>query len=117
MRKTLTKIALTLLAFSPAVVHAKCTTASYYGFNDGYHLQRTASGEIFNQWHLTAAHPYLPFGTRVKVVNQNNGKSVTVRINDRGPFHGGRGIDLSTKAMRTISNGGLASVCYKVIPQ
>ena len=114
MLKTFTSIALTLLAFSPAVVHAKqCTTASYYGSE--YHGRRTANGERYNQWALTAAHPSLPFGTMVKVVNQNNGKSVNVRINDRGPFIGGRGIDLSTAAMRTINGGGgLAPVCYNI---
>lgn len=113
MRKTLTSIALTLLAFSPAVVYAKCTTASYYGSE--YHGRQTASGERFDQWALTAAHPYLPFGSKLRVVNQNNGRSVNVRINDRGPFIGGRGIDLSTAAMRSISSGGLAPVCYSKI--
>jgi rare lipoprotein A len=115
MRKTITSIALVLFALTPAVVHAKqCTTASYYGSE--YHGRRTANGETYNQWALTAAHPYLPFGTRLRVVNQNNGRSVNVRINDRGPFIGGRGIDLSTAAMQAINGGGgLASVCYRSI--
>ena len=60
--------------------------------------QKTASGERFNKRDLTAAHPSLPFGTRVKVTNKSNGQSVVVRINDRGPFVRGRIIDVSEAA-------------------
>jgi rare lipoprotein A len=67
--------------------------ASWYG--PGFHGRKTASGERFNANAMTAAHRTLPFGTRVQVVNQATGRSVVVRINDRGPFHGGRVIDLS----------------------
>lgn len=70
--------------------------ASYYGAE--LHGRRTASGERFDMHDLTAAHRTLPFGTRVVVTNPANGRSVTVRINDRGPFHGGRVIDLSRAA-------------------
>jgi rare lipoprotein A len=74
--------------------------ASYYGA--GFAGRRTASGERFNPAALTAAHRTLPFGTRVKVTNPNNGRSVVVRINDRGPYHHARVIDLSHEAARQI---------------
>jgi rare lipoprotein A len=74
--------------------------ASYYA--ERYDGKSTASGEIFHVYALTAAHRTLPFGTRVCVTNLNNGKSVTVRINDRGPFVRGRVIDLSPAAARKI---------------
>ncbi|MFV3386332.1 septal ring lytic transglycosylase RlpA family protein [Pseudomonas sp. NY15364] len=70
--------------------------ASYYG--DRHHGQRTASGERFDQNALTAAHRTLPFGTRVRVTNLNNERSVVLRINDRGPFVRGRVIDVSRAA-------------------
>ena len=74
--------------------------ASYYG--SGFAGRPTASGERFNPSALTAAHRTLPFGTRIKVTNASNGRSVIVRINDRGPFHDGRVIDLSREAARRI---------------
>ncbi|MEI6948259.1 septal ring lytic transglycosylase RlpA family protein [Paraflavisolibacter sp. H34] len=74
--------------------------ASYYA--DKFNGRKTANGEIFSNNELTAAHKTLPFGTRVKVTNVNNGKSVNVRINDRGPFVAGRSIDLSKKAAQRI---------------
>ncbi|AGI22938.1 septal ring lytic transglycosylase RlpA family protein [Pseudomonas sp. MT3] len=76
-------------------------TASYYG--RAHHGKKTASGERFNQHALTAAHRTLPFGTRVKVTNLNNGRSVVVRINDRGPFHRGRIIDVSRAAAEQLN--------------
>ena len=74
--------------------------ASWYG--PRHHGKQTASGQPFNQYALTAAHPKLPFGTRVRVTNLNNGKEVVVRINDRGPYKGGRIIDLSRAAARQL---------------
>jgi rare lipoprotein A (peptidoglycan hydrolase) len=74
--------------------------ASYYGSELAGN--RTASGEVFDPKKLTAAHRTLPLGSEVRVTNPRNGKSVIVRINDRGPFHGNRVIDLSTAAARTI---------------
>lgn len=74
--------------------------ASWYG--PGFNGRSTASGEIFDMQKLTAAHKTLPFGTRVKVTNLVNGKSVIVRINDRGPYVHGRVIDLSRAAASTI---------------
>ena len=84
---------------------AETCTASWYG-----HGQQTASGERFNTNALTAAHKHLPFGTRVTVTNRSNGRSVQVRINDRGPFVRGRCIDLSHAAARAIGMDGLALV-------
>lgn len=70
--------------------------ASWYG--NEFHGRRTANGEVFDQWGMTAAHKELPFNTLVKVTNEKNGRSVRVRINDRGPFVRGRIIDLSRGA-------------------
>lgn len=75
-------------------------TASWYG--PGFHGRRSASGEVFNQNDLTAAHRTLPFGTRVRVTNLRTGQQVIVRINDRGPFSRGRIIDLSAAAAGQI---------------
>ncbi|MEE4357654.1 MAG: septal ring lytic transglycosylase RlpA family protein [Desulfococcaceae bacterium] len=74
--------------------------ASWYG--KGFHGKKTASGEIFDQHDLTAAHPTLPMGTEATVTNLENGKSVDVTINDRGPYRHGRDIDLSKKAAEKI---------------
>ena len=74
--------------------------ASYYGSELAGNP--TASGEAFDPQKLTAAHRTLPLGSEVRVTNPRNAKSVIVRINDRGPFHGNRVIDLSTAAARTI---------------
>ena len=74
--------------------------ASYYG--DKFNGKKTASGAKFRNSKLTAAHKTIPFGTKVKVTNLENGKSVKVKINDRGPFVAGRIVDLSKKAARRI---------------
>lgn len=74
--------------------------ASYYA--DKFNGRKTANGETFRNRKKTAAHKTLPFGTVVKVTNLRNGRSVKVRINDRGPFVAGRHIDLSKKAARKI---------------
>jgi rare lipoprotein A len=74
--------------------------ASWYG--PKFHGKLTASGEVFNQEQFTAAHPTLPWGSRVRVTNLDNGKSVEVRINDRGPFRRGRIIDVSRAAARAL---------------
>ena len=74
--------------------------ASYYG--QELAGKRTASGERFDPVKLTAAHRTLPLGSKVRVTNPRNGESVVVRINDRGPFHGNRVIDLSQSAARVI---------------
>lgn len=79
---------------------AQAGMASWYGSK--FHGRTTASGERYNMNALTAAHKSLPFGTKVKVTNQKNGKSVVVTINDRGPFVKGRAIDLSKAAHKKI---------------
>ncbi|WP_207511018.1 septal ring lytic transglycosylase RlpA family protein [Longitalea luteola] len=87
--------------------------ASYYA--DKFHGRTTASGEKFNQHKLTAAHKTLPFGTKVKVTNLSNGRSVNVIVNDRGPFAPGRIIDVSKKAARKLGmiDAGVASIEIK----
>ena len=77
----------------------------------------TASGERMDPAKLTAAHPRLRFGTRVEVTNPRNGKTVVVRINDRGPFVKGRIIDVSKAAAGHLGmiNAGVANVCFRVV--
>jgi rare lipoprotein A len=89
--------------------------ASYYG--EKFHGRQTASGEIFNMYAMTAAHKSLPFGTKIKVTNNNSNKSVIVEINDRGPFVTDRILDLSYQAAREINmlNSGVADVTIKII--
>lgn len=94
--------------------------ASWYGRGDGYHGRKTASGERFNRSKLTAAHFSLPFGTKVRVRNQRNGKQVVVRINDRLPvdtLRKGRIIDVSWRAARKLDmvREGIAPVELHVI--
>jgi len=89
--------------------------ASWYG--PGFDGNLTANGETFNQYDLTAAHPSLPFGTTVRVTNKDNGQSVVVRINDRGPYAGGRVLDLSKGAAEAIGmiGSGVAPVQIDVL--
>ena len=91
--------------------------ASFYGGGANEGGPMTASGERYNPGGLTAAHRTLPFGTRVRVTSQNTGKSVVVRINDRGPFVGGRAIDLSISAARAIglTSSGVGTVQMEVL--
>lgn len=100
----------------------KSKPVTYSGGSSGmasYYWQgtRTASGARFNPNGLTAAHRTLPFGTRVRVTNHSNGRSVTVTINDRGPFIKGRVIDLSRGAAQVIgmTGAGVARVSYSVV--
>jgi rare lipoprotein A len=89
--------------------------ASWYGGK--FHGRRTANGERFDMNELTAAHRSLPFGTRVRVTNERNGRSVVVRINDRGPFVGNRIIDLSRGAAAAVGmvSTGVAPVRVDVL--
>jgi rare lipoprotein A len=80
-----------------------------------YGRERTASGQTANPAGLTAAHRSLPFGTRVRVTNRRNGRSVVVRINDRGPFIRGRVIDVTPAAARVLGFSGLAPVALSVV--
>jgi len=86
--------------------------ASFYG-----HESRTASGETFNSRELTAAHRTLPFGTRLRVTDLATGRSVTVRVNDRGPFVPGRIVDVSASAAETLgmTERGVAKVKVDVV--
>ncbi len=96
-------------------LYKNSAVASYYA--DKYHGRKTSNGEIFNMYDLTAAHKTLPFNTKVKVTNLSNGKSVIVRINDRGPFVKGREIDLSKAAAVKIGmiKSGTAKVSLEIV--
>ncbi len=89
--------------------------ASWYGAR--FHGRRTANGERFDKNAMTAAHRSLPFGTRVRVTNQRNGRTVVVRINDRGPFVGNRVIDLSRAAADAVGmvRSGVAPVQLDIL--
>ena len=91
-------------------VQPRVTLASWYG--PGFNGRRTSSGEVFNQNRLTAASRDLPLGSRVRVTNLANGRSVVVLVNDRGPYVRGRGIDLSKRAAADlgIERAGVARV-------
>ncbi|WP_456437621.1 septal ring lytic transglycosylase RlpA family protein [Desulfurobacterium sp.] len=87
--------------------------ASWYGPN--FHGRKTASGEIYNMYKMTAAHKTLPLGTYVKVINLENGKTAIVKINDRGPFVPGRIIDLSFAAAEKLGILGKGTAKVKII--
>lgn len=99
-----------MFKFDETSIKSEYGIASYYG--PGFHGKKTASGEIFNQNALTAAHKTLPLGSYVTVTNLNNCKSVRVKINDRGPYIKGRIIDLSAGAATVLGykNKGTANV-------
>ena len=100
---------------APRVLAVKTGQASWYG--PGFYGGRTASGERLTRGTLTAAHRNLPFGTKVRVTNLWNGRSAVVRINDRGPFHGNRLIDLSHGAADALGliSSGVAQVRLEVL--
>lgn len=87
--------------------------ASYY--HDKFNGRKTASGVRFDNSKLTAAHKKFPFGTKLKITNKKNGKSVIVVINDRGPFVNGREIDLSKKAFMDITSNPSSGVVFVMI--
>ena len=93
-----------------------CGIATFYGVGDGFHGQITANGERFDAYRWTAAHPHLPMGSKLRITNQENGKQVVVRVNDRGPYSYAD-IDLSYGAFSHIASTsrGKAVVCYRVI--
>jgi len=93
-----------------------CGLATFYGIGDGTHGNRTANGERFNAYAHTAAHPYLPMGTKIRVTNQDNLKQVIVRVNDRGPYSHAD-IDLSYSAFANIESTrkGNATVCWRIV--
>ena len=89
--------------------------ASFYGSE--FHGRRTASGERYDQDELSAAHRTLPFGTRVRLTNLKNGRTVVVRVTDRGPFRRGRIVDVSKRAARELGfiRAGVARVRLEVL--
>lgn len=89
--------------------------ASWYG--PGFHGKKTANGEIYNQNALTAAHKTLPLSSKVKVTNLENNKTVTLRVNDRGPYYGNRILDLSKEAARKLGvlPKGIAKIRLQVL--
>lgn len=93
--------------FASAPRAAECGTASWYSYTG----RLGADGQLYTGREMTAAHKSLPFGTRVRVTDQRTGRSIVVRISDRGPFVRGRIIDLSPTAKRALGMGGLAKVC------
>jgi rare lipoprotein A len=105
-----------LIGFSPAAVEAasSCGIASHYGYGDGFAWRTMANGRPMDPNAMTTAHPSLPLGTRILVTNPANGKSVNLVISDRGPFHGGRILDLSSGAFSRIASlgQGIAKVCF-----
>lgn len=107
----ITAISFNIIECSPKITQTG--QASYY--HDKFQGRTTANGEKYRKHKLTAAHQTLPFGTKVKVINQTNGKKVKVRINDRGPFVKGRIIDLSKRAAKKIDmmDAGVTDVKIK----
>ena len=101
----------TAAAGSKPTNHASSGIASVYGYLSG----RTANGERSHPGGFTAAHRTLPFGTKVRVTNVRNGRSVIVRINDRGPFVRGRVIDVTPAAACVLGFSGLAPVRLQVM--
>lgn len=103
-----------VLAFALAATEkdasAEPVLTSWYG--PGFEGNLTANGEIFNPWDYTAAHPYLPFGTLLQVCYAD---CVTVRVNDRGPYVHGRGLDLSQGSAQAIGLGGVDYVDVQVL--
>lgn len=103
-------------SFTANTLDAKKTSyASYY--HDKFNGRKTASGEIFSNSKFTAANRTLPFGTNIKVTNLNNGKQVIVKINDRGPFHASRALDISKAAFDEIGDisHGTIPVEYEIV--
>ena len=96
-------------------LQTKYGSASFYG--PGFHGRKTASGEVFNQNALTAAHRTLPFGTKLRVTCTATGRSTIVKVNDRGPYHGNRILDLSVGAAKAIGmiEKGVTNVKYEVL--
>lgn len=99
-----------MVVASTGSASAQCGRASWYALTS-----KTASGERMNPAAMTAAHRTLPFGTKVRVTNNRNGRSVVVRINDRGPFVRGRVIDVSKAAARSLGfvGAGHTAVCME----
>ena len=104
-----------IYSFKNNATDAKTSFASFY--HDKFNGRKTASGEIFSNKELTAANKTLPFGTEVKITNLISGKSVVVRVNDRGPYHSSRAFDLSKAAFSSIADTrkGTVAIEYEII--
>jgi rare lipoprotein A len=115
-RLAILALVIATVSTSESAVATSHGLASYYGYRDGY-TGRTASGEHVRVGAFTAAHRTLPFGTRVRVTNTGTGRSVVVRINDRGPFVRGRIIDVSHSAAQALGmiGRGVAAVQIEVV--
>ena len=105
----------TLTLILIASISSPLMAANETGIASVYSGEKTANGEYAHASALTAAHKSLPFGTKVKVTNVNTGRSVVVRINDRGPYIRGRIIDLTPAGARAIGSSGLAPVQLTVL--
>lgn len=117
MRKLLFGLLTSLALVAPAygLDRSYRGIGSEYGHGDGFHGRRTASGERFNKWAMTCASRGLPFGTMVRVTNLRTGRSVVLRVNDRGPFTKNRIIDISHAAAKRIGMDGIAPVRVDVL--
>lgn len=106
-----------MIFLAELVAATQCGIASYYGKGDGFAGQITASGEVMRPGKMTTAHKRLPMGTRVRVTNRRSKRSVVVKVNDRGPYSGGRILDLSYGAFIRIGSpsSGVIPVCYTII--
>lgn len=123
MKKTLITAGLLtgLMPFASSVTansgigHVQKGIASFY--HDSLHGRKTASGQVYNKHRLSAAHKTLPLGTRIRVTDTQTGRSIIVRVNDRGPFVKGRIVDLSKEAARELGivDRGIARVDLKVL--
>ena len=111
---SLTKLVLSSALLASTVI-LPMTASAQEGIASVYSGERTANGEYARASGLTAAHRTLPFGTRVRVINHQTGRSVVVRINDRGPFVRGRIIDLTPAGARALGMDGLARVSVEVV--
>ncbi|MAZ85196.1 MAG: septal ring lytic transglycosylase RlpA family lipoprotein [Rhizobiales bacterium] len=105
-------LVLLVASAAPSLAANGCGKASWYALHS-----KTASGERMDPSKLTAAHRSLRFGTKLQVTNRKTGKSVVVRVNDRGPFIRGRVLDVSKAAASHLGmvNSGVANVCFKVL--
>jgi rare lipoprotein A len=115
MRFFLSFLTIAALAAAPAPAHAaRCGDASFYGRGDGFAWRTMANGQPMNPSAMTTAHRTLPFGSQILVRNPANGKSVRVTVTDRGPFYGGRELDLSYGAFSRVASPsqGVAGLCW-----
>jgi rare lipoprotein A len=115
MRVRGTFVFVTSLFISAITILSSISAKAQSGIASIYSNEKTANGEYAHAGRLTAAHRTLPFGTRVLVTNVSSGRSVVVRINDRGPYIAGRIIDLTPAGARAIGSNGLARVTLTVL--